>query len=231
MTRKKIVFVIVEGPSDEEALGAVLSKYFENNRVYVEIMHMDITTKKGVEPTNIIKEICKVVKEYASRNHFNSSHFKRIIHIVDTDGAFCSEESIIEDETTKAYIYCESKLITFNKENATLRNKKKSQNLEKISRTSTVWNIPYNVYYMSCNLEHVLFNKLNCSDEEKEELSYRFALKYKDNIQEFVNYISNSPFSVKEDYISSWRFIQSDDNSLKRYTNFALCLDIENEEV
>ncbi len=43
MARKKIVFVIVEGPSDETALGVVLTKYFETDNVHIEIMHSDIT--------------------------------------------------------------------------------------------------------------------------------------------------------------------------------------------
>lgn len=75
MTRKKIIFVIVEGPSDEEALGVILSKFFEDNEVYVEIMHCDITTKKGINSSNIIKEIASVIKNYATRNHFNQYHF------------------------------------------------------------------------------------------------------------------------------------------------------------
>lgn len=83
------------------------------------------------------------------------------------------------------------------------RNKMKSQNLFKISRTPFVWNIPYSVYYMSCNLERVLFNRLNCTDEEKEDLSYKFAVKYKNKIKEFIDFITNSYFSVNCDYISS----------------------------
>ena len=39
MTRKKIVFIIVEGPSDDEALGVIFSRAFDKNAVYVEVMH------------------------------------------------------------------------------------------------------------------------------------------------------------------------------------------------
>lgn len=227
LARKKIVFVIVEGPSDEEALGVILSRYFCDDEVYVEIMYSDVTTKKGITSTNILKEIANVVKEYAERNHFKPLHFKRIIHIVDTDGAFCSEDAIIEDLSVNNFMYYETEIRTSNKENAILRNEQKSQNLRKISRTESIWNIPYNVYYMSCNIEHVLFNKMNCLDEEKEILSYKFAMKYKNNISEFISFISNSSFSIKEDYLSSWKFIESNNNSLKRYTNFPICLDFK----
>ena len=44
MARKKIVFVIVEGPSDDTALGVLFTKIFDDNHVHVEITHGDITS-------------------------------------------------------------------------------------------------------------------------------------------------------------------------------------------
>ena len=53
MARKKIVFVIVEGPSDDEALGVLFSKVYDKDSVYVHIMHGDITSQQGYnEPIN-----------------------------------------------------------------------------------------------------------------------------------------------------------------------------------
>ena len=39
MARKKIVLVIVEGPSDEVALGMALSQVYDKDFIYVHIMH------------------------------------------------------------------------------------------------------------------------------------------------------------------------------------------------
>lgn len=47
MAKRKIVFVIVEGPSDDEALGVLFSKIYDKDSVYVHIMHGDITTQAG----------------------------------------------------------------------------------------------------------------------------------------------------------------------------------------
>ena len=52
MAKRKIVFVIVEGPSDDEALGILFSKIYDKNSVYVHIMHGDITTQGVVEIYN-----------------------------------------------------------------------------------------------------------------------------------------------------------------------------------
>ena len=65
---------------------------------------------------------------------------------------------------------------------------------------------------------------LELSDEEKESFAYEFALRYRDNISEFRNFISTSEFSVMLPYQESWNFIKSDCESLKRHTNLGLCL-------
>ena len=48
-------------------------------------------------------------------------------------------------------------------------------------------------------------------------------MKYKDNIPEFLDFISNSDFSVVDGYKESWDFIKQDLHSLERYTNLGLC--------
>ena len=223
VARKKIVFVIVEGPSDYDALALILSKVFDSNEVYVEILHRDITTEKDVTPINIIENVVDVIKEYAIGSHFVAEHFQRVIHLVDTDGAFIANDKVVEDQEAKGFVYTTEAIRASKPQKVIERNRQKKANLLKISRTSKVWDIPYSVFYMSCNLEHVLFNRLNCSDEEKEDLSYRFARQYKDDIPGFLTLISESDFSVCNNYLSSWNFIAEGTNSLNRYTNLGLC--------
>lgn len=43
MARRKIIFVIVEGPSDDQALGVLLDRFFDQNEVYVQVMHEDLS--------------------------------------------------------------------------------------------------------------------------------------------------------------------------------------------
>lgn len=57
MAKRKIVFVIVEGPSDDEALGVLLSKIYDRDSVYVHIMYGDITTQAGVNSSNIVSKV------------------------------------------------------------------------------------------------------------------------------------------------------------------------------
>ena len=88
-----------------------------------------------------------------------------------------------------------------------------------------IWNIPYRVYYMSCNLDHVLYGKRNSSDDEKEKDAYNFAKMYRNENELFLKYICDSEFSVKGDFKKSWEFIEEDMNSIERYTNLPVCFD------
>ena len=76
---------------------------------------------------------------------------------------------------------------------------------------------------MSCNLDHVLYDKLNTTDTEKEADAYDFALRYRNEIAAFRSFISDSDFSVSSSYKDSWNFIKAGMESLKRHTNLGLC--------
>lgn len=223
LARRKVVFVIVEGVSDDTALSKILSNIFDKNVVHVCIMHCDITTERGVNPSNIVAKIGNIVRDYAKSNHFKNTDFQEIIHITDTDGAYISADNVINDDLAKKPIYNLTQIRTANVKNIIERNKRKSDNIDKLVSYNEIWKIPYKIYYMSCNLDHVLYNKLNTSDREKEQNAFVFAKKYKDNIKGFLNYISQSDFSVVTEYKDSWLYIKQDVNSLQRHTNLGIC--------
>ena len=233
MTRKKIIFVIVEGPSDETALGAILQSIYDINQVHIEVVHGDITTEKGCMPHNILSKIGAMAAEHIKQNRYlKKSDFEKIIHIVDMDGAFIPDANIIEDKSVTETVYSTANIITTtnNKSNIIERNKQKSSNINKICSCPKVWvDIPYRVFYMSCNLDHVLYGKINSTDAEKKQDSRKFAKRYKENIQKFLSFISESDFSVKMPYKESWDFIKQDLHSLERHTNFGICFKEEND--
>ncbi len=223
MARKKIVFVIVEGPSDEEALGVIFNRIYDNQTVYVQIMHRDITSDREVTTTNIISKLCNEIRGYAASNHFKKDDFKEIIHIVDMDGAFIPDSNVVEDASAADPVYSLTQISTCNKKGIEQRNHHKDQNLSKLCTSNEIWNIPYGIFYMSSNLDHVLYDKLNSSNHEKQINSYNFAKKYMNNISEFLTFISDSDFSVTGDYHVSWDYIRQDLHSLERHTNLGLC--------
>lgn len=227
MARRKVVFVIVEGPSDETALGIVLNQVFDKESVHVHIMHGDITTRTGVTSQNIVAKVGNEVRAYAIANHYKANDFKQIIHIVDTDAAYLTDEKVLEDPECKELSYRDDGIYTSDVEKVISRNKQKTENLYRLRSCSNIWGVPYRVYYMSCNLDHVLYNKRNSTDDEKEEDAYAFAKKYKNNVGTFMDFMCKSGFSIKGDFKESWEFIEADMHSIERYTNLPICLEEE----
>ena len=227
MARKKIVLVIVEGPSDEVALGMALSQVYDKDFIYVHIMHGDITARRGVSSKNIVAKLGNEVTAYAKSQHYKASDFKQIIHIVDTDGAYIPDDNIMEKENYLDIQYENDGIYTNNKASVMTRNQQKRDNLYRLRSCGIIWTIPYSLYYMSCNLDHVLYNKQNSTDKDKENDAYVFAKKYKGKAEAFKEFICKSPFSVTGDYKGSWDYIEKDLNSVNRYTNLCIC--IENE--
>ena len=225
MARRKVVFVIVEGASDETALGIALNQVFDKESVHVHIMRGDITTRVGVNSKNIVAKVGNEVKAYATSNHYKASNFKQIIHIVDTDAAYLADNKILEDLECEELTYQDDGIHASNVEKVISRNKQKTDNLYRLRSCGNIWGIPYRVYYMSCNLDHVLYDKRNSTDEEKEEDAYAFAKKYKNNVEAFMDFMCKSAFSVKGDFKESWEFIEKDMHSIERYTNLPICLE------
>ena len=223
VARKKILFVIVEGPSDEEALGLLLSRIYTTREIFVKIMHGDITTQKGVNPSNILSKIGNVVKAYAKTEKFGKRDFAGIIHIVDTDGAYIPDTSIVKDAEAVKTLYAGTEIRTEHPNNIMQRNNQKRSILNLLCTCPEIWGLPYQIFYMSCNLDHVLHNKQNSTDEEKKTDAFAFAKAYRDKIPEFIKFISDSPFSVCTSYDDSWRYIKEGLHSLERHTNLGLC--------
>lgn len=224
MARRKIVFVIVEGPSDDEALGMMLEKTFDKNTVFVHITHGDITSMEGIHASNIINAIANMVKGYAKSNHLGYSRFLEIIHIIDMDGAFVPDDCIVYDAGAKKPVYSLMEIRTANRIGIQHRNEIKRQCINRLSNTSTVWSIPYQIYYMSCNLDHVLYDKQNSSDDEKEADALSFALRYRNDLDGFIRYMTESDFSVITNYLDSWKYIKGGVHSLERHSNLGICL-------
>ena len=226
MPRKKIVFVIVEGPSDEEALGVLINRIYDSKAVFVQVMHCDITTELDVNAGNVVAKIGDVVKQYAGRA-FKPGDFSRIIHITDMDGAFIPDDAVVEDAAAVKPLYSVTEIRTQRKSGIENRNQRKRECLNRLSSASRIWGVPYQIYYMSCNLDHALYGKLNSTDDEKEADAFAFAKKYRDDIPGFMKYISESDFSVAGSYPQSWQYIREVLRSLERHTNFGLCFQEE----
>lgn len=225
MARKKVVLFIVEGITDQESLELLLGEFIQDNsQIIFEVVNGDITSSKDIDSTNIKNKLTDIIKGGGKRK-FKPSDYLEIIHLVDMDAAFVSEDKIYEDKSTNKFIYKEDGIYTNSIQNVIERNKRKKRLLNLLVSTNKVYrSVPYRVFYFSCNLEHVLHNKIEVQDEFKMKYARDFQDKYIDDLDGFINLICNSTFTVDKEYKDSWEFIKKDNNSIKRFTNFNIIL-------
>lgn len=222
MSEKRVVAFIVEGSSDEAALGTIMKEYFSNNEVQFVVVHGDITLKDYVSTDNILKKINEKIEGVKSRYRYSQNDFIKIIHIIDVDGVYISEADIIEADVEEIQYY-EDHIDAKSISTIVERNKRKGDILYKLRKTGKVNGISYRIYFNSCNLEHVLYGELkDYSDDEKQRLSDDFADRYDGKVGEFIEFISASNVAVQGTYQKTWDFIEMDKNSLNRYTNMHL---------
>ncbi len=222
MSEKKVVVFIVEGPSDEAALGTIMKEYFSGNEVQFIVVHGDLTLKDYVSSDDILKRINQQIDRVKRRYRYVQDDFIKIIHIVDMDGVYIPDSDIREGDK-KEIEYYEDHIAAKNVSAVEERNKRKGDILYKLRKTGKINHIPYRIYFNSRNLEHVLYGELkDCSDEEKQIRSDDFADRYDGKSDEFIEFISASAVAVPGTYQKTWDYIEKDKNSLNRHTNMHL---------
>lgn len=91
---RKVVLFIVEGPSDEAALGSIFTKIFNNDAVKFEVIHGDVTTSCQ-DPAKMREHVRNEILKHLSRDRgYGWKDLERIVVICDTDGAFVPSSCI-----------------------------------------------------------------------------------------------------------------------------------------
>lgn len=226
MSEKKVVAFIVEGLSDEAALGTIMKEYFSSNEVQFVVVHGDITLKDYVSKESILIKINEQIEGVKSKYRYNQDDFIKIIHIADTDGVYIPDEDVKEADVEEVQYY-EDHIDVQNANAIIERNKRKGDILYKLRKTGKVNGIPYRIYFNSCNLEHVLYGELkDFTDEEKQILSDDFADMYDGKVDEFIEFISDPIVAVPGTYQKTWEYIEKGRNSLNRNSNMHLIFEL-----
>lgn len=222
MQTKKVILFLVEGISDQTTLGLILSKLIRDSTVGFHIVGGDITSNRYTTLSNALEKVNEEVKKFLDRNKFRITDISQIIHIVDIDGAYVSNEDIVEDSTVSRFVYKDNVIVGKNADIIRRRNEKKASILDKLSNTHKVRKIPYRLFYFSLNLEHVIHNIRDAKDSEKDSMAEQFADRFYGQEREFIEFIQNHDFAVDGDYKETWEFIKERNHSLNRYSNFHL---------
>lgn len=228
---KKFILFIVEGKNDKREISAILKspyfdKYKDKYQIEFRVMNGDITTTKNVTAENIQKHLNEILMDFR-RNGVPYSNIKvqdiqEIVQVVDLDGCFIPRGNIISDGDSK-FKYTDMNIITTNIDGAAGRNNRKASVLKKLVSINQIGNVPYSVYFVSCNMDHVLFNQRIMNQKNKDRMSFKFSEKCEISTSEIDNSILKEGVR-SEDYYDSWEEIQVNCKSLERHTNINLFL-------
>lgn len=224
MRRKKVILFLVEGFSDKSALEHIMNVLVEEKKVLFAVVNGDITSNEMTKVDNVVKKVGEQVKFCMNKYKIQKSDVIQVIHLVDADGVFIPDSHICKGNEN-GFFYTDEEIKAKHIEAVSARNERKSKMLEKLIGTGKICAIPYRVYFMSCNLDHVLYNVQNLSDDEKVEYADLFYEKYLGKEGEFLNLIEDKTIATEGSYKETWKYIEKDLNSLHRHSNLHLFFD------
>ena len=242
--KHQVVCILVEGNSEIRVLQQILFSLYDKINPFIEVFFPtivedntprcgDITSMKGVNAKTINGCIVKLfITPFLNKQKLYPKDLTEIIHIVDMDGAYIDDSSIIVGENPlgidKVY-YGEDRILTTNVENIKERNQRKRENIDVLCSQTGIKvetkTIPYSIYFFSSNLDHVLHNDANIvSGSEKVIKADKYASRFVDVPEAFVKSINDIPGTLHDlTYEETWDFIrQRNNNSLERHTNINL---------
>lgn len=226
----KILLFIVEGLSDEQSLAPGMEAVIKDSSIKFIVLRSDITSDYNSTKNNIVNKVEKEINIFLIKNpQYNNEDILGVVHITDTDGCFANDSIVFENKNINKNEYYDNKILCKEKSKYLVSKNNKAENLKVLSKVNKIildnkYIIPYSIYYMSCNLDHVLHNKPNSGIAEKRINSVLFSDENDDPIK-FEEFFTKDEIRIKGTYDETWDYIKEDNNSLKRGTNFILCIE------
>nr|MBQ4453175.1 hypothetical protein [Clostridia bacterium] len=224
MMAKKCILFVVEGKNDKTEIEAILhlprfAILRDQYRFYVVPANTDITTvsKKGKAKT-AISALNAIVEEFRQKEHLKDEDIQEVVQVIDLDGCFIPEESIIKGDFAD-FEYTDNSIITSNVDGAIGRNRKKCNGIYDLLEKEKVGKTNYSIYYVSCNMDHLLFNSRYLSPSGKGIKAMEFACECDKNPDCIDDIIFKKGICAEGSYWDTWGFIQNDCESLQRHTN------------
>lgn len=228
--QRKIILFIVEGKNDVIEIEAIIHSpkyrdYFDNYVCKFCCINGDITSDKNSNEKNIIQKINDTVVKWRKNSQpfgtVRPSDIQEIIQIVDMDGAYING-NLIKKTNDDNLTYYDDCILSPNPDLLRNRNNRKSYSIDRMVMTDKIDSIPYSVYYVSCNMDHLLFEQRNSVTKTSD--ANKFAYDCSTGEINLDESIFNPDLHLADDYYESWEEIRNDTNSLKRYTNIHLFL-------
>ncbi len=161
-----------------------------------DVQREDILTKWDANKRipNIKNSVVKVIQGYLNKYKFLAKDLTAVVHITDADGCFIAPEFVkVKEDIEQNLFYTEDAILVNSdkrKEQIEQRNEMKANNARilvandhfSINRLK----VPYQLFYFSTNLEHVLWNERNEIPTEKVHKADDFMENLTGTIEEYL---------------------------------------------
>lgn len=236
---KKVILLLVEGPSDEDALLGPTNLVINRASVHARSFHADVTTASLFwcdtafkVHKDVVGTVQGFIDSYLSNNPgYGWADLAAIVHVVDLDGALVRPNAVVQDAAARKLVYGEDEIRTSSRDSIVQRNKVKSSSIKRLCQTTFLGKgnkrVPYRVFFMSRNLEHALYGVgADLSDGDKERLASAFAEECYKNHDFFLEILRSEEVAVPGDYDETWSHCFKGTNSLHRGSNYHLLFDM-----
>lgn len=232
--KAKVIYVLVEGPSDRHALTRILIESFQGFIIEFDMVKDDITTKID-KPGKIPGAVRKRLEEFCIQAGYKVEDIAGILHVTDTDGSFAPDGAIMHDSKQRQIFYNPDTqtLLTDKTDHTKRRNYRKRRNINALVEFPylefrNLRDIPYRIVYMSCNLDHVISGNPNERPDYKVREAKEFAKRYKGKLQDALSFFTEVSGETPAGYLESWDYMRGADgphHSLDRGTNIQTVLE------
>lgn len=227
---KKVILILVEGLTEETIFYDFLEERFHNAEIRIDVQHGDVLSDRGRNRTlNIKNRIGQLIKNYLMKYRLLPGDLLAVVHFTDADGCFIPDNHVqvapsktnkIKYESEAIYVVDEKKKLNIEK-----RNKMKSGNIKVLASSKDFMvnrtNVPYQLFYFSTNLDHLLWDEQNEVREDKLEKAEEFLENLEDSLETFLwKFVRmNLNLSFEDKMKTSWDEVTKELNSLQRGTN------------
>lgn len=240
---KKVVLLLVEGDCEETLLFKRLQELFRQHDIRFGVEHGDMLYNIKNQRKSAKSIVGEKIKDFLKTYKLKESDLLSVLHLVDIDGIFLSNDRIVVDSgILQQTVYEREKILVKNekqKERIQARNEKRSSRMKEMCRTSTILpaKIHYQMYFFSGNLEHVLFDELNPEQDEKITAIEDFMDQLDGPIEQYLQLFMSLPDleekEYKELYKLTWGTVIGNESEILRLTNVPLLftfIDLELKE-
>lgn len=240
--KKEVIVLVVEGTSDRDALELNLENVYDSAKIQTWVMSSDITSQNSRNdsrgPGQRIRDA--VLGLLKTESIYHLSDIKAIYMVTDLDGCFIPDEAVKEEASIKANQYSRMNILTRDRARQLDTKRIKAKNIQKLLSNTTLKirnkDIPFSLFFMSCNLEDAFYGKQNNTAHEKQDMALGFADQFSDDPAAFLEVLQKGlkavlsaesfPMDIPADelYRLSWNTVQQDFASLQSGTNLVCML-------